>query len=99
MKPKRYPSDLTRTQWKRLQRLRPPAKPGGRPRTVQLRALLPTVDRAPGGAGGVTRTVMGRRGAVRSRDRAQIDHAPLVGGRTTEPLPNRSKYKVIVITK
>ena len=31
-KPKRYPSDLTRTQWKRLKCLLPPAKPGGRPR-------------------------------------------------------------------
>jgi hypothetical protein len=34
MKPKRYPSDLTLTQWKRLKRLLPPAKPGGRPRQV-----------------------------------------------------------------
>jgi putative transposase len=40
MKPKRYPSDLTRTQWKRLQRLLPPAKPGGRPREVNLREVL-----------------------------------------------------------
>jgi putative transposase len=39
-KPKRYPSDLTRTQWKRLKRLLPPAKPGGRPRTVKLREIL-----------------------------------------------------------
>ena len=40
MKPKRYPSDLTRTQWKRLKRLLPAAKPGGRPRSVQLREVL-----------------------------------------------------------
>ena len=40
MKPQRYPSDLTRTQWKRLQRLLPPAKPGGRPREVHLREVL-----------------------------------------------------------
>jgi putative transposase len=40
MKPKRYPSDLTRTQWKRLKRLLPPAKPGGRPRWVKLREIL-----------------------------------------------------------
>jgi putative transposase len=40
MKPKRYPSDLTRTQWKRLKRLLPPAKPGGRPRSVNLREVL-----------------------------------------------------------
>jgi putative transposase len=38
--PKRYPSDLTRTQWKRLKRLLPPAKPGGRPREVDLREIL-----------------------------------------------------------
>jgi putative transposase len=36
---KRYPSDLTRTQWKRLRPLLPPAKPGGRPRAVDLRAI------------------------------------------------------------
>jgi len=40
MKPKRYPSDLTRTQWKRLKRLLPAAKPGGRPRSVKLREIL-----------------------------------------------------------
>ena len=40
MKPKSYPSDLTRTQWKRLKRLLPPAKPGGRPRSVKLRDVL-----------------------------------------------------------
>src|ERR687893_1002084 len=39
-KAKRYPSDLTRTQWKRLKRLLPEAKPGGRPRTVDLREVL-----------------------------------------------------------
>src|SRR3954470_12695412 len=38
--PKRYPSDLTRTQWKRLKRLLPEAKPGGRPRSVNLREVL-----------------------------------------------------------
>ena len=38
--PKRYPSDLTRTQWKRLKRLLPPAKPGGRPREVDLCEVL-----------------------------------------------------------
>jgi putative transposase len=40
MKPKPYPSDLTRTQWKRLKRLLPAAKPGGRPRSVKLRDVL-----------------------------------------------------------
>jgi putative transposase len=39
-KPKRYPSDLTRTQWKRLKRLLPLAKPGGRPRSVDLCEVL-----------------------------------------------------------
>ena len=39
-KPKRYPSDLTRNQWKRLKRLLPGAKPGGRPRSVKLREVL-----------------------------------------------------------
>jgi putative transposase len=40
MKPRPYPSDLTRTQWKRLKRLLPAAKPGGRPRSVDLRRVL-----------------------------------------------------------
>ena len=39
-KPKRYPSDLTHTQWKRFNRLLPEAKPGGRPRSVDLREIL-----------------------------------------------------------
>jgi putative transposase len=39
-KPKRYPSDLSRTQWRRLKRLLPMAKPGGRPRSVNLREVL-----------------------------------------------------------
>jgi putative transposase len=39
-KPKRYPSDLTRTQWERLKPLLPDAKPGGRPRGVDLREVL-----------------------------------------------------------
>jgi putative transposase len=37
---KRYRSDRARTQWERLKRLLPPAKPGGRPREVDLRKLL-----------------------------------------------------------
>ena len=39
-KPKRYPSDLTRTQWERLKPLLPDAKPGGRPREVDVREVL-----------------------------------------------------------
>ncbi len=37
---KGYPSDLSDEQWARLEPLLPPAKPGGRPRTVSLRAVL-----------------------------------------------------------
>jgi putative transposase len=40
MRPKRYPSDLTTTQWRRVQDVLPPAKPGGRPRSVELREVL-----------------------------------------------------------
>src|SRR3954464_9332524 len=40
MKRKHYPSDLTDAQWNRLKRLLPPAKPGGRPRSVDLRQVL-----------------------------------------------------------
>src|SRR4051795_3571894 len=39
-KAKCYPSDLTHTQWKRLKGLLPEAKPGGRPRSVNLREVL-----------------------------------------------------------
>lgn len=35
-----YPSDLSDEQWQALSRLIPPAKPGGRPRTVDMRAVL-----------------------------------------------------------
>jgi putative transposase len=35
-----YSSDLTDAQWKRLAPLIPPAKPGGRHRTVDIRAVL-----------------------------------------------------------
>ena len=40
MKRKTYPSDLTDEQWELLSPLLPAAKPGGRPRTVELRELL-----------------------------------------------------------
>lgn len=36
----RYPSDLTDQQWARLEPLLPPAKPGGHPRTTDLREVL-----------------------------------------------------------
>jgi putative transposase len=35
-----YPSDLTDAQWLRIMPLVPAAKPGGRPRSVGLRAVL-----------------------------------------------------------
>jgi putative transposase len=36
----RYPSDLTDQEWTILEPLIPPAKPGGRPRTVNMREVL-----------------------------------------------------------
>ena len=38
--PQRYPSDLTDQEWAILEPLIPPAKPGGRPRTVDMREVL-----------------------------------------------------------
>jgi len=35
-----YPTDLTDEQWQAVSRLIPPAKPGGRPRTVDMRQVL-----------------------------------------------------------
>jgi putative transposase len=40
---KRYPSDLTDAQWEAVQPLIPPAKPGGRPRQVDIREVLNTL--------------------------------------------------------
>jgi putative transposase len=40
---KRYPTDLTDPQWEILQPLIPAAKPGGRPREVDLREVLNTL--------------------------------------------------------
>ena len=37
---KPYPSDLTDAQWETLSPLLPPAKPGGHPRTVDLREVI-----------------------------------------------------------
>ncbi len=37
---KPYPSDLTDGQWKLIEDLIPPAKPGGRPREVSMREVL-----------------------------------------------------------
>lgn len=34
-----YPSDLTNEQWKLIEPLLPPVKPGGRPRTTELREV------------------------------------------------------------
>ena len=35
-----YPSDLTDRQWRRLAPLIPPAKPGGRPRSADMREVV-----------------------------------------------------------
>jgi len=35
-----YPSDLTDSQWQTIARLIPPAKPGGRPREVDMRGVV-----------------------------------------------------------
>ena len=35
-----YPTDLTDKQWEVAERLIPPAKPGGRPRSVDMREIL-----------------------------------------------------------
>lgn len=40
MNRKPYPSDLTDAQWEELAALLPPAKPGGRPRTVDMREVM-----------------------------------------------------------
>jgi transposase len=36
----RFPSDLTDAEWARLEPLIPPADPGGRPRTTDMRAAM-----------------------------------------------------------
>ena len=36
----RYPSDLSAAQWARIAPLIPPAKAGGRPRTVNIREII-----------------------------------------------------------
>jgi len=40
---KRYPSDVSDAQWDLIRPLLPPAKPGGRPRTVDLREVVNTL--------------------------------------------------------
>ena len=40
MSRKAYPSDLSEAQWKLIEDLIPPAKPGGRPRAVSMREVL-----------------------------------------------------------
>lgn len=35
-----YPSDLTDEQWKLIEQLIPPAKPGGRPRSVNMKEVI-----------------------------------------------------------
>ena len=38
-----YPTDLTDRQWRLVQPLIPPAKPGGRPRSADLRAVVDAI--------------------------------------------------------
>ncbi len=38
-----YPSDLTDREWALIAPLLPPAKPGGRPRTTDLRAVVEAI--------------------------------------------------------
>jgi putative transposase len=40
---KAYPSDLTDAQWTAIEPVLPPAKPGGRPRKVDLREIVNTL--------------------------------------------------------
>ena len=40
MEKKTYPSDLTDAEWQIIEPLIPPAKPGGRPRTTDIRQVL-----------------------------------------------------------
>jgi putative transposase len=40
MRTNRYVSDLTPAQWKRVRGVLPSAKPGGRPRSVEVREVL-----------------------------------------------------------
>ena len=40
MERKRYSTDITDAQWQVLEPLIPPAKPGGRPRTVDMREVI-----------------------------------------------------------
>ena len=35
-----YPSDLTDAEWETIAPLIPPAKPGGRPRSVEMRRIV-----------------------------------------------------------
>ena len=37
---KRYPTDLTDSQWKRIEPFIPPEKPGGRPRETDMREVV-----------------------------------------------------------
>ena len=51
MAPKRYPTDLTDAQWALLEPLILPAKPGGRPRSVNMREILNAIIYVTRGGG------------------------------------------------
>ncbi len=40
---RRYPSDLTDAQWRTVEPLIPPAKPGGRPRSADVREIVDAI--------------------------------------------------------
>ena len=40
MKRRSYPSDVSENEWRILEPLIPPAKPGGRPRTTDMREVI-----------------------------------------------------------
>lgn len=42
-RPKGYPSDLTEHQWELIKDLIPPARPGGRPRTTEVKLIVNAV--------------------------------------------------------
>jgi putative transposase len=41
---RRYPTDLTDTEWAILEPLIPPEKPGGRPRSVDMREIMNAIS-------------------------------------------------------
>jgi hypothetical protein len=70
---KRYPSDLTEAEWAILEPLVPQAKPGGPPRTVNIREVVNGIFYVLRG---------GFPGAFSAASRLPRGAAPPLGGRT-----------------